>query len=39
MIEVECLAQCDKAPAVMVNDDDYAGVTKEKLDELLKELK
>jgi NADH-quinone oxidoreductase E subunit len=39
VIEVECLAQCDKAPAVMVNDDDYAGVTKEKLDELLKELK
>ena len=23
VIEVECLAQCDKAPAVMVNDDDH----------------
>jgi NADH-quinone oxidoreductase E subunit len=39
VIEVECLAQCDKAPAVMVNDDDYAVITKEKLDELLGDLK
>ena len=39
VIEVECLAQCDKAPAVMVNDDDYAVVTKEKLDDFLKGLK
>ena len=38
VIEVECLAQCDKAPAVMVNDDDYAVVTKDKLDEFLKGL-
>ena len=38
VVEVECLAQCDKAPAVMVNDDDYAVVTKEKLDEFLKGL-
>ncbi|MGA7990333.1 MAG: NADH-quinone oxidoreductase subunit NuoE [Thermoanaerobaculia bacterium] len=38
VIEVECLAQCDKAPAVMVNDDDYAVVTKEKLDAFLKGL-
>jgi len=39
VIEVECLAQCDKAPAVMVNDDDYALVTAEKLDGFLGELK
>ncbi len=39
VIEVECLAQCDKAPAVMVNDDDVAVVTKDKLDELLGGLK
>lgn len=38
VIEVECLAQCDKAPAVMVNDDDYAVVTKDNLDEFLKGL-
>jgi len=38
VIEVECLAQCDKAPAVMVNDDDYAVVTKDKLDGFLKGL-
>ncbi len=39
VIEVECLAQCDKAPAVMVNGDDYAVVTAEKLDDLLRDLK
>jgi NADH-quinone oxidoreductase E subunit len=39
VIEVECLAQCDMAPAVMVNDDDYARVTAEKLDELIGSLK
>ena len=38
MIEVECLAQCDKAPAVMVSDDDYAVITKDKLDAFLKGL-
>lgn len=38
VIEVECLAQCDKAPAVMVNDDDYAVITKDNLDALLKGL-
>jgi NADH-quinone oxidoreductase E subunit len=38
VIEVECLAQCDKAPAVMVNDDDYAVVTKDNLDAFLKGL-
>jgi len=35
VIEVECLAQCDKAPAVMVNDDDHFGVSTEKLDAFL----
>ncbi len=39
VIEVECLAQCDKAPAVMVNDDDYAVITKENLDKFLEGLK
>lgn len=39
VIEVECLAQCDKAPAVMVNDDDHLVITKEKLDDFLKGLK
>ncbi|MBL8114958.1 MAG: NADH-quinone oxidoreductase subunit NuoE [Acidobacteria bacterium] len=39
VIEVECLAQCDKAPAVMVNDDDYAVITKDNLDSFLGGLK
>lgn len=39
VVEVECLAQCDKAPAVMVNDDDYFAVTRDNLDDLLKGLK
>jgi NADH-quinone oxidoreductase E subunit len=38
VIEVECLAQCDKAPAVMVNDDDFAAITKQNLDAFLKGL-
>ncbi len=39
VIEVECLAQCDKAPAVMVNGDDHETVTLDKLDALLGGLK
>lgn len=39
VIEVECLAQCDRAPAVMINDDDYAVITNENLDELLGSFK
>lgn len=39
VVEVECLAQCDKAPAVMVNGDDHAVVTLENLDEFLGGLK
>ncbi len=38
VVEVECLAQCDKAPAIMVNDDDHFYVTEEKLNELLGSL-
>ncbi len=39
VVEVECLAQCDKAPAVMVNDDDHFEITKDKLDAFLGSLK
>ena len=39
VIEVECLAQCDKAPAIMVNDDDFFVITKDKLDAFLGSLK
>ncbi|KAA0255687.1 MAG: NADH-quinone oxidoreductase subunit NuoE [Acidobacteria bacterium] len=35
VVEVECLAQCDKAPAVMVNGDDHFCVTKDRLEEFL----
>lgn len=39
VIEVECLAQCDKAPAVMVNGDDHFIITKENLESFLGGLK
>jgi NADH-quinone oxidoreductase E subunit len=39
VVEVECLAQCDKAPAVMVNGDDYERITLDNLDAFLSELK
>ncbi len=39
VVEVECLAQCDKAPAVMVNGDDYERITLDNLDAFLAELK
>ena len=39
VVEVECLAQCDKAPAVMVNDDDHFVITKDKLEAFLGSLK
>lgn len=32
----ECLGECDHAPAVMINDEIYENITKEKIDELLK---
>ena len=39
VVEVECLAQCDKAPAVMVNGDDHERITLDKLDAFLAELR
>ncbi|MGZ5381809.1 MAG: NADH-quinone oxidoreductase subunit NuoE family protein, partial [Thermoanaerobaculia bacterium] len=39
VVEVECLAQCDKAPAVMVNEDDHFVITVDKLDAFLESLK
>ena len=38
VVEVECLAQCDRAPTVQVNEDDFFYVTEEKLDDFLKRL-
>jgi len=35
---VQCLAACDLAPAIKVNDELYGGMTFEKIDELLKGL-
>ena len=35
----ECLGVCDAAPVVMVNETLYGGVTKEKIDELVEEMK
>ena len=34
----ECLGECDKAPAMMVNDVIYENMTEEKIDELLKTI-
>ncbi|MBI4231806.1 NADH-quinone oxidoreductase subunit NuoE [Candidatus Peregrinibacteria bacterium] len=36
--KVECLAACDKAPFLQINDDDYENMTKDKIDELLDTL-
>jgi len=38
LMKVECLASCDVAPVVMVNDDLYKNVTPEKVDEILDSL-
>ena len=35
---VECLASCGTAPMMQINDDYYEGLTKEKVDRILKEL-
>jgi NADH:ubiquinone oxidoreductase subunit E len=35
---VQCLATCDLAPAIKVNDELYGNLTAEKLDALLSEL-
>jgi NADH-quinone oxidoreductase subunit E len=34
----ECLGECDHAPAVMVNDEIHENMTKEKIDDLLKQI-
>jgi len=36
--QVECLGNCDHAPCLMVNDDDYGPVTKDLVDAILKRL-
>ena len=38
VVEVECLALCDKAPAVQVGERDHFFVTRDKLDDFLKGL-
>ena len=38
LMTVECLGNCDHAPCLMINDDDYGPVTRETLDGLLKRL-
>ncbi len=38
MVEVECLAGCDKAPSMMVNDTYYEPMDEKKLDQLLDRL-
>lgn len=39
LIEVECLASCDTAPVMRINDDYYENLTKEKIDEIFDKLK
>ena len=36
---VECLGCCDKAPVMMINNDYYTNLTKEKVEEILERLK
>lgn len=38
LMKVECLASCDVAPVIMVNDDLYKNLTPEKVDEVLDNL-
>lgn len=38
MVEVECIAGCDRAPSMMVNDAYYEPIDESKLDRLLDEL-
>jgi len=35
---VECLGACEQAPGMMINDDFYGRLNKEKLDKILREL-
>lgn len=38
LMKVECLASCDVAPVIMVNDDLYKNLTPDKVDEILAKL-
>ena len=38
LMTVECLGNCDHAPCLMINDDDYGPVTTETVDGILKRL-
>jgi NADH-quinone oxidoreductase E subunit len=38
LVTVECLGNCDHAPCLMINDDDYGPVTEETVDGILKRL-
>ena len=38
LMKVECLASCDVAPVIMINDDLYKNLTPEKVDEILDNL-
>ena len=39
LLEVECLASCDTAPVVQINDDYHESLTVEKIDRILEILK
>ncbi|HVP91374.1 MAG TPA: NADH-quinone oxidoreductase subunit NuoE [Terriglobales bacterium] len=39
LLAVECLGNCDRAPCLMVNDDDHGPVTPDLADSLLEELR
>ena len=38
LMKVECLASCDVAPVIMINDDLHKNLTPEKVDEILAQL-
>lgn len=38
LVAVECLGNCDHAPCLMVDDDDYGPVSREAIDGILKRL-
>ncbi len=38
LLAVECLGNCDHAPCLMINDDDYGPVSKDSVDAILKGL-
>ncbi|MBN2582197.1 MAG: NADH-quinone oxidoreductase subunit NuoE [Planctomycetes bacterium] len=39
LLEVECLGLCDRAPAMMINDEVYGPLTPDRIDEILDSLK